>query len=97
MHLHSGVNVENFESVKSVTVFSTTTCSSCKVLMSWLEKENVSYVKKMTDEDEEAMAEFMKVNDGAFGVPFTVIEYESGPETKIIGFHKSKFKEALRL
>ena len=89
--------MENFESVKSVTVFSTTTCSSCKVLMSWLEKENVSYVKKMTDEDEEAMAEFMKVNDGAFGVPFTVIEYESGPETKIIGFHKSKFKEALGL
>ena len=97
MHLHSGVNVENFESVKSVTVFSTTTCSSCKVLMSWLEKENVPYVKKMTDEDEEAMAEFMKVNDGAFGVPFTVIEYESGPETKIVGFHKSKFKEALGL
>lgn len=65
--------------------------------MSWLDKENVPYVKKMIDEDEGAMAEFMAVNDGAFGVPFTVITYESGYETKIIGFHKPKFKEALGL
>lgn len=85
----------NLEGIRNVTIFSTTTCSSCKVLMTWLDKENIAYSKKMTDEDEGAMAEFMKVNDGAFGVPFTVIEYESGSETKIIGFHKSKFKEAL--
>lgn len=51
----------------------------------------------MTDRDEGAMAEFMNVNDGAFGVPFTVIEYESGREAKIVGFHKPKFKEALGL
>ena len=83
------------EGIKSVTIFSTTTCSSCKVLMTWLDKENDPFSKKMTDQDEGAMAEFMIVNDGAFGVPFTVIEYESGPKTKIIGFDKSKFKEAL--
>lgn len=87
----------NLEGIKSVTIFSTTTCSSCKVLMTWLDKENITYSKKMTDEDEGAMTEFMNVNDGAFGVPFTVIEYESGAETKIIGFHKPKFIEALEL
>ena len=65
--------------------------------MSWLDKENVPYVKKVTDEDEGAMAEFMNVHDGAFGVPFTVITYESGYKTKIIGFHKPKFKEVLGL
>lgn len=65
--------------------------------MTWLDKEKIPYSKRMTDEDEGAMAEFMNVNDGAFGVPFTVIEYESGAETKIIGFHKAKFKEALGL
>lgn len=65
--------------------------------MTWLDKENVSYLKRMTDRDEGAMAEFMNVNDGAFGVPFTVIEYESGREAKIVGFHKPKFKEALGL
>jgi len=97
MHLHLEVNVGILEGIKSVTVFSTTTCSSCKVLMTWLDKENVLYSKRMTDQDEGAMAEFMKVNDGAFGVPFTVIEYGSGSKTKISGFHKSKFKEALGL
>lgn len=83
------------EGIKSITIFSTTTCTSCKVLMAWLDKKNVPYSKKMTDQDEGAMAEFMIVNDGAIGVPFTVIEYESGLKTKIMGFHKSKFKEAL--
>ncbi len=89
--------MENLERIESVIVFSTTTCSSCKVLMSWLNLENVRYVKKVIDEDEGAMAEFMAVNDGAFGVPFTVITDESGSETKIIGFHKSNFKEILGL
>ena len=83
------------EIVKSVTIFSTTTCSSCRVLMTWLDKENVTYSKKITDEDDGVMAEFMNANDGAISVPFTVIKYESGAEIKISGFHKSKFKEAL--
>lgn len=83
------------EIIKSVTIFSTTTCSFCRLLMSWLDKENIDYFKKMTDEDDGAMAEFMSVNDGALGVPFTVIKYDSGAETKIAGFHKPKFREAL--
>ncbi len=65
--------------------------------MSWLEKEGVPFLKKLTDKDEEAMAQFMRVNEGAIGVPFTVIEYESGVTAKIAGFHKSKFKEILGL
>ena len=85
------------EVVKGVTIFSTSTCSSCRVLMKWLDKENVTYFKKMTDEDDEAMAEFMRVNEGAIGVPFTVINYVSGGETKIHGFQKAKIKEALGL
>ncbi|QQS18189.1 hypothetical protein IPL68_06175 [Candidatus Saccharibacteria bacterium] len=31
----------------------------------------------MADEDEHAMAEFMSVNDGNFGVPFTVLKDDS--------------------
>lgn len=85
------------EIVKSIVIFSTTTCSSCRVLMKWLDKENVTYTKKLTDEDDGAMTEFMKVNAGAIGVPFSVIAYESGLETKIHGFHKTKFIEALGL
>ena len=65
--------------------------------MKWLDKENVSYFKRITDEDDEAMAEFMRVNEGAIGVPFTVINYFSGSKTKIHGFQKAKLKEALGL
>ena len=85
------------EIVKSVVIFSTTTCSSCSILMKWLDKENITYSKKLTDKDDGAMTEFLSVNDGALGVPFSVIKYESGLETKIHGFHKTKFIEALGL
>ena len=43
------------------------------------------------------MAEFINANDSAIGVPFSVIKYESGAATKISGYHKSKFIEALGL
>lgn len=49
----------------------------------------------MTDEDENAMSEFMSVNDGYFGVPFTVIKDGSGRQTKIQGFDRTKFKQVL--
>ena len=100
MRLHSGVSMTNKinqEDIESITIYSTTTCSSCRVLMTWLDRENVTYTKKMTDEDVGVMAEFMNINDGALGVPFTVIKYISDSETKILGFHKPKFKEALGL
>ena len=84
------------EIIKSITILSTTTRNSCRVLMTWLDKENVTYSKKMTDEDEAAMAEFLNVNDGALGVPFTVICYDSGV-SQIHGFHKPKFKSARTL
>lgn len=80
-----------------ITIYSTTTCSFCHALMAWLDKENIGYAKKMTDQDPEALAEFMSVNDGMIAVPFTVIKDPGGAETKISGFDREKFKEALSL
>ena len=78
-----------------ITIYSTTTCAFCHVLTAWLDKQNIPYTKKNTDEDESALAEFMSVNDGNLGVPFTVIKDDSGNETKILGFDQPKFKQAL--
>lgn len=78
-----------------ITIYSTTTCAFCHVLTAWLDKENVPYTKKNTDEDESALAEFMSVNDGNFGVPFTVIKDENGINAKILGFDQPKFKQVL--
>lgn len=85
------------EAIESVTIFSSTTCSSCRVLMNWLDSKNVTYLKILTDESDVAMMHFMKINDGILAVPLTVIKYSSGSEIKIHGFQKSKFKEALEL
>ncbi len=78
-----------------ITIYSTTTCAYCHVLTNWLDKENIAYIKKNTDEDDSALDEFMQVNDGNIGVPFTVIKDVNGNETKILGFDQAKFKLAL--
>ena len=78
-----------------VIIYSTTTCSFCHTLTTWLDKQDIAYTIKMTDEDDAAMAEFMTVNDGQLGVPFTVIENGTGEQAKIMGFDQRKLKQAL--
>ena len=85
------------EVVENVTVYSSTTCSSCRVLMKWLDNENIAYSKVLTDESDEAMAKFIEINEGILSVPFTVIRLSSGSAIKIHGFQKSKLKESLGL
>lgn len=80
----------------NITVFSTTNCGVCHAVMQWLDKQGFNYRKKVVDEDATAMDEFMQVNEGMIGTPFTVIE-NNGATTKIAGFDQSKLKAALRL
>jgi len=79
----------------NVTIYSTTTCSFCHALKDWLDKQNISYDYKLTDEDDAAMAEFMAVNDGMLGVPLTIIKKDDGSEAKILGFDKEKLTKEL--
>jgi len=80
----------------NVTVFSTTSCGICHALMQWLDKNNIKYTNKVIDEEDSAMADFLAVNDGMIGTPFSVIE--NGNEVvKIAGFDQPKFKSVLSL
>lgn len=79
----------------NVTIYSTTTCATCHLVTNWLDKNQTEYTKKNTDVDEAAMDEFMTVNDGMIGVPFTVITADDGTQTKIMGFDQGRFKQAL--
>jgi glutaredoxin len=79
----------------TITIYSTSICAACHSLTQWLDKIGQTYEKKVTDEDPAVMAEFMAVNDGMIGVPFTVIKDDGGTETKISGFDQGKFKKAL--
>lgn len=80
-----------------ITIYSTTTCATCHVLTQWLDKQNIAYEKKNTDEDDVVMAEFMSVNDGMIGVPFSVITKDDGSVQKIAGYDTREFKSALEL
>ncbi len=55
----------------TITIYSTTTCSFCNALTDWLNTKGIAYTKKVTDEDDTAMEEFLSVNDGFDQVKFT--------------------------
>lgn len=81
----------------NITIYSTTICAACHTLTQWLDKQGISYDKKITDADPTAMMEFMSVNDGMIGVPFSVVTSDEGEQTKIAGFDQAKFKQALNI
>jgi glutaredoxin len=81
----------------TITIYSTAECAACHALTGWLDKQNISYTKKITDEDPAVMAEFMNVNDGNIGVPFSIVSNDAGEQTKILGFDQPAFKKALGL
>ncbi len=79
-----------------VKVFSTINCGVCHAEMKWLDGQGVKYSKAIVDEDPDAMTEFMQVNEGMIGTPFTVVR--NGDEvTKIAGFDQKRLKVALNL
>ena len=79
-----------------VLIYSTHSCPYCKMLKSWLEERGQIYEDKFVDDDKVAMEEMMKISDGHLGVPFSVVTKADGTSTKIIGFDKAKFEEALK-
>ena len=81
----------------TITMYCTTTCTTCTGLGNWLNQNGFEYTKKMADADQATMAEFMSVNDGMIGVPFTVITDDAGLETKISGYDRKAFKAALNI
>ena len=80
-----------------VTIYSTSACAACHTLTAWLDKVGQTYTKKVTDEDPAIMDEFMNVNDGMIGVPFSIVTGPDGTVTKISGFDQKMFKTALGL
>lgn len=81
----------------NITIYSTSICAACVTLESWLDKIGQKYEKKVTDQDPAVMAEFMSVNEGMIGVPFSVITDDNGTQTKISGFDQAAFKKALHI
>lgn len=78
-----------------IVIFSTTDCGPCHELTAWLHKKGVPYTKKLVDENQPFMDEFLAVNGGYMGVPFSVVTDDAGKETKIVGFDRAAFEKVL--
>ncbi len=78
-----------------ITMYSTSTCTTCVGLGNWLEQNGFKYTKKIADADPAIMDEFIAASDGMIGVPFTVITDADGVQTKISGYDRNKFKTVL--
>ncbi len=80
-----------------VTVFATTTCPYCKLMMDYLTGKNIPFTEKLVDQDPDAQKVMMADSHGFMGVPFTVVEREDGSKETIVGFDKGKLQTVFKL
>ncbi len=76
---------------KSVTVYSTPTCSWCNTLKQWLRKNHVSYADVDISKDERAAQDLVR-RSGQQGVPQTEINGQI-----VVGFDQPKLKQLLEI
>lgn len=75
-----------------ITVYSTSWCAFCHTEMQWLDKLGIPYIAKDIEADEDAKAELLSKNGGAFsGVPVTDIGGDM-----VLGFDRPKIQEAIK-
>ena len=68
-----------------ITIYSTPTCPSCKMLKSYLEEKGFEYENKDVGEDTKAREEMLEKNGGLLSTPTVEIDGKI-----IVGFDKSK-------
>jgi arsenate reductase-like glutaredoxin family protein len=69
-----------------ITMYASTTCTTCAGLGKWLTKSGFEYTKKMIDDDQATMTEFFEISDNFVG-----------SVTKIPGYDRKAFQQALGL
>lgn len=66
------------------------------MLKDYLIGKNVPFEEKLVDQDEIARMEMMSISGGFLGVPFLVINKDSGERITVVGFDKGKLEEILK-
>jgi glutaredoxin-like YruB-family protein len=82
---------ESGKPAKSVTVYSTPTCSWCNTLKQWLKKNHVAFSDIDISRDERAAQDLVR-RSGQQGVPQTEINGQI-----VVGFDQTKLKQLLEL
>jgi len=79
----------------AITIYTTATCAYCRAEKAFLKKHDIAYTEVPVDTDEAAAEKMIRLS-GQMGVPFTVINKDSGDE-HIVGFDQQRLTEALGL
>lgn len=74
-----------------VTLYSTATCSFCRLEEQWLQAHGIEYTKKLIDSDMEARKE---LPDDVRGVPYTLVE-DGESSVGIRGFNQQELSRLL--
>ena len=77
-----------------IVMYTTRTCPFCRMQKDYLASKNIAYEEILVDENPQKAQEMIAIS-GQMGVPFTVIEKESGERVTILGFDKVRINEAL--
>lgn len=77
--------------MKNVTIYSTPTCTYCKIAKEFFAENKVEYTESDVSQDEVKRNEMVE-KSGQMGVPVIDIEGEI-----IVGFDEAKLKELLEL
>ena len=78
---------------KTVTIYTTKTCSFCKAEKDFFDEHNVEYSTVDVGVDQEKAREMIE-KSGQMGVPVTIIK-EGEEEELIVGFDKGRLSTAL--
>ncbi|MDD4352465.1 MAG: glutaredoxin family protein [Candidatus Gracilibacteria bacterium] len=82
--------------VKTIEIYSTTTCGFCTMLKSYLDGKKVTYTQYDLSKKPEKVTEMMEVS-GQGGVPVTVLNRGKSDEVVVVGFNKPRIDELLGL
>lgn len=79
---------------KSITVFTTSTCSYCPMVKRYLTSKGLSYDEVNLEEHPDRQAEALQIS-GALTVPITVVTKTDDTQEVIVGFNLQKLAPAV--
>ena len=77
------------------TVYTITDCPFCKQEKDFLTAQGIQFEEKNVQENRQFLTEMLEVSNKFAGVPFTIVEKDSGEKVSLRGFTQSEFEEAL--
>lgn len=79
---------------KNVTIFTTNTCGSCRMVKQYLSAKGISYDEVNLDQNPERQTEAIAVS-GVTTVPVTLVTKEDDTKEVIVGYNLAKLAPAV--